>query len=53
MTCVDDQYRAEHPSRVGRNNSHKNPYASNMILAGAILRPVWSVEVEATVYAGL
>lgn len=34
-------------------NSHEGPYPSNMILAGAVLKHVWSVEVGATVYAGL
>ena len=55
---MEDEYRAGHPSTLGRisvakNNSHKGTYPSNMILVGAILRLVWSVEAEATVYAGL
>ena len=55
---MEDQYTVEHPSTLGKisvlkNNSREGPYPSNMILAGAILRSVRSVEVEGTVYAGL
>jgi len=48
---VEDQYRAEHLSTMGRisvlkNNSHEGPYPSNMILAGASLYSQWKWKLQ-------